>query len=81
MAPPRKHLHVNFKIPPMGPTATRQLRNIPSRHIATPSQPIQQSTLGGSSHNNAPTSLAPDLDDSLDNDQPLAANRNQKTNQ
>ena len=69
MAPPGKHLHAIFKMPHVDPTVIRQLRNLPSRHNATPSPPIQQSTCHGICDNSAPTSLAPDLDD----DKSLAA--------
>ena len=77
MLPPRKHLHVNFKMPPMDPTATGQLRNLPSRHNATQLTPIQQSALARRCYNSAAVSLIPDLDD----DYPLASYRNQEIHQ
>ena len=78
MAPPRKHLHANFKMSPVDPRPTGQLRNLPSRHIAIPSQWVQQSAHDRRCHNSAPGSLVPDLDDSWDDGQPLAVYRNQK---
>ena len=37
-APPKKHLHADFKMPPVGPTATQQPGNLPgSRQNATSS--------------------------------------------
>ena len=64
----RKYLHENFKMTPMDPTATRQLRNLLIRNISRPSEPIQQLAHGRSWHNSAPGSQAPYLDDSLDDD-------------
>ena len=68
MAPLRKYLHANFTMPPVDPKATRQLRNLPKGDIATPSQPIHESTHGRRCNNSAPASLEPDLDYSLDDD-------------
>ena len=81
MEPQRTYLHANFRMPPMDQTVRRQLRNLPSRHIATPVQLIQQSAHGRRYHNIAPARLASDLDDSSDDDLPLVAFRNQKTHQ
>ena len=57
-------------MPPVDPKAARQLRSLPSRHIATKR---------GRCHLSVPASPASDLDDSLDDDYPLAVYRNQET--
>ena len=59
-------LHANYmltlKCLPVDPTATRQLKNLSSRHnTTTPSPPIQQSA-HGRYHNCSHASLETDLD-------------------
>ena len=79
MAPPRKSLYADFKMPPVDPTASRQHRNLPDRQYATQSNPSQQPAPGRRCHSNTPTSPAPNTNDSPDNDQPLVASRKQQT--
>ena len=63
---PNKTCTCYFKMPHVDPTASKQLRNLPSRHIVTPSQPVQQSAHGRRYRNSTPAILAPHLDEPLD---------------
>ena len=67
-----------FNIPPVDLTATRQLRNLPGRHNASHSHPVQQSAPGRRCHNSIPASLAPDTNYSSDDDQPIVDYREQQ---
>ena len=80
--PPRKHLHADLQMPPVYPTARRQLRNLPVRQNGNPSQPVQMPTPVQRHQKSALPSLAlsttQNTDASSDENQSLAAYRHQE---
>ena len=81
IVPPRKCLHEDFKMPLVDSITLRQLRNLPGRQSTTPSHPSQRPA-PGKGYNSVPARLSlgttQNTNDSSDDNQPLATNREQQ---